>query len=72
MSDPTKQEMRAYRASKFCARVEPVRTLERDDPTEANLSITHNGFQWQSIILTAAERLAVIQALLSYQLEPDR
>ncbi len=51
----------ANRRSKFAAKLEPARYPEC--PGDMVLSITHNGYQWQSVSLLPDEMKAVLKLL---------
>ena len=68
MSDePSRGEMRAYRASKFAIEVGKDR---HGIDGEIALSITHNGYQWQTVALFPDEARKVIKALSDYLDKP--
>lgn len=63
MKDVEQRELEEYRREHFAVKVAPQRSSFKE-PGEIELSVTHNGHQWQVIALTPIERLAVIKALL--------
>lgn len=52
---------KTYRQKKFAVEVTPARHAEVEG--EITISITHNGYQWQSMELTPEEVEKVVKAL---------
>ena len=61
-----KEDMLIHRREKFAVEVKKSRSPEFDDEGELSLSITHNGYQWQSIGLLLCEARKVIAELENY------
>lgn len=69
MNGPTKEELsdlhqrlREYRKENFMVKIEP----SRYSPWQISLSVTFNGFQWESLSFYPDELAKVIAALQSY------